>query len=178
MRQYILFGIALTSLAMGGKSPEIPNNPTGPVPDTYEQKFRELAKTYGANLVGKTITFAFKSFFGSTIGMCRMNGSGRNSVDLSTSAWNKGSEAFREMLVFHELGHCLLGRGHKNTSHSDGRRESLMNSYIFDSRVYLAHRDEYLKELFTVVRDVAVRSLIGGIERERDQVFDGCQFGK
>jgi hypothetical protein len=164
--------IALLTLAMGGKRPDIPE-PGVPSPaEPYHAKFRELANTYGAVLVGKSVVFSFRSFFGSTIGMCRMNGSGRNSVELSSSAWSKGSDTFKEMLVFHELGHCLLGRGHKNSRHSDGRPESVMNSFIFDGRTYTANRDQYLKELFTAEAMHAVSRSFAAKNHE------GCSFGR
>ena len=175
MRHFTIyvFLFAFLSLAMGGKRPDIPEPGTGgaPSPLPYHDRFRQLANAYGVILVGKTVVFSFTSFFGSTIGMCRMTSSGNNSVQFSASAWNKGSEIFKEMLVFHELGHCLLGRGHKNSRHSDGRPESLMNSYIFNERLYLPSRDQYLKELYTAEALSAVSAPVA-------RTYGGCTFGE
>jgi len=160
MREFLITILAVSSMAMAPKRPDLPDSggspnppPTSPtIPETVqpiEARFKEVGQTYGALYTAKSITYSFRSFFGSTIGMCTYSSSGRNSVALSSSAWNSGSDAFREMLLFHELGHCLLGRGHKNTKHSDGRPESIMASSLFSQKTYLANRDQYLKELFT-----------------------------
>ena len=174
--------IALLSfvlMAMGGVRPqpgpgETPATPASVTP--YHERFLAQGKVYGADYGNRTVTFGFRSFFGSTIGMCTFSSSGRNRVEFSTSAWSRGSDTFKEMLAFHELGHCLLGRGHKNTRHSSGRPESIMNSWLFDQRTYLANRDEYLKELYTAESDWAVRSIAA--RRQGPHDFGDCQFGK
>ena len=183
MKIHLITGMAFLTLAMGGQKPIIPlpypspsaapQPPSAPHPaNAYQDRFKSFAKTYGAILIAQATTFSFRNFFGGTIGMCTW-GRGFNRVELSTNAWDRGSETFREMLVFHELGHCLLGRGHKNSRHSDGRLESLMNSYLFDQRIYLANRDAYLKELFTAeVRRVSTPMLL------KEETHEGCRFGR
>lgn len=172
--------LVFSILAMGGKRPDLPDGSTTPpvspsVPatiDPHYTRFKEFGKTFGARFVATSVTFSFRGFVGSTVGMCTFSSSGRNSVALSTSAWDRGSETFREMLLFHELGHCLLGRGHKNSNHSDGRRESIMASAMFSQKVYLAHRDQYLKELFTA--ETAGNLRVVSRARASD---DSCAFG-
>ncbi len=169
--------LAFVLMAMGGVRPQPPPGESPAAPASvapYHERFKTFGQTYGANYGNRTVTFGFRRFFGSTIGMCSFSSSGRNHVDFSTSAWNKGSDAFKEMLAFHELGHCLLGRGHKNSTHSGGRPESIMNSWLFDQKTYLANRDQYLKELFTAESDWAVR----GVSRNVHVDFGDCQFGK
>lgn len=166
--------LAFFAMGMGGKRPAPPNTPTPPPPasvDSHYTDFKNLAAQYGAIFVADSVTFSFRSFFGSTVGMCTFSSTRRNKVELSTNAWNNGSDTFREMLLFHELGHCLLGRGHKNTTHSSGRPESLMNSWLFDQRTYLANRDAYLKELYTV--NATMRTAI-----PVDTKFDDCEFSR
>jgi hypothetical protein len=171
MRQLFVVIFGLFSLAMGGQKPDVPQ-PGMASPEPYHQKFKELGQSYGAAFITNSITFSFGWFFGSTIGMCRMSGNGRNSIQFSSSAWSQGSDTFREMLSFHEMGHCLLGRGHKNSRLSSGKPESLMNSWLFDSKTYLANRDQYLKELFTAnFSPMAVQHL--GAKQ-----FDDCGFMK
>lgn len=170
--RYAVILLGFLSLAMGGKRPDVaqPGNTASPEP--IQVKFKSLGQTFGAAFVAQTVSFSFTTFFGSTIGMCRMSSSGRNSVQLSSSAWSRGSATFQEMLVFHELGHCLLGRGHKNTRMSSGQPESLMNSFIFDERTYLANRDQYLKELFTAENVRAATQSLAA------KSFDGCEFSR
>lgn len=169
-RPLVLLCLLMATTGMAPRMPEPENSTTEPLP--YLERFKTLAKTYGATFGNKSVTFSFGALFGGAVGVCYMNGSGRNSITFSSSAWNRGSDTFKEMLVFHELGHCLLGRGHKNTNHSDGRRESLMASMMFDQRIYLAFRDEYLKELFTANSRQVARTAVGLED------FGPCRFGQ
>jgi hypothetical protein len=57
------------------------------------------------------------------------------------------SDASREHVVFHELGHCILGRDHNDAQEYFGP-SSLMNTYMFDDETYLMYHDWYLDELF------------------------------
>ena len=174
MRILTVSFLSLFLMAMGGKQPVPPNTPTPPPPasvDSHYTKFKNLAQQYGAIFVADSVTFSFRSFFGSTVGMCTFSSSRRNKVELSTNAWNNGSDTFREMLLFHELGHCLLGRGHTNATHSSGRPESLMNSWLFDQRTYVANRDAYLKELYTA--NSTMRTALPLATK-----YDDCEFSK
>jgi hypothetical protein len=175
MRRLLLAGFTFFSLAafaMGGKRPEAPNNPNLPNPEPYQTQFKALGKTYGAAFAADSVVFSFRTFFGGVIGMCTFTGR-TNKVEFSPGPWANNSDTFREMLAFHELGHCLLGRGHKNSSHSDGRPESIMKAVIFSEKTYLAYREEYLKELFTA--GTQVRAISGGIPNHD---FGDCKFGR
>lgn len=171
MRKFILSTVAFFSLAMGGKRPDIPGNNL-PAPEPYQTQFKALGKTYGAAFTADSVVFGFRSFFGGVVGMCTYTGR-TNRVEFAPGPWANGSDTFREMLAFHELGHCLLGRGHKNNTHSDGRPESLMKSVMFSERTYQNYRDEYMKELFTAARQVRSFSML-----QEDNDFDGCTFGR
>lgn len=61
--------------------------------------------------------------------------------------WDTQNETTREMIIFHELGHCLLGRGHV-TDIERGVPKSLMHPGEFDWATYINRRVEYLNELF------------------------------
>ena len=66
----------------------------------------------------------------------------------------------REALVFHELGHCVLGRGHDDSTLPNGDHKSLMNQSdlaVYTSCIYVIgnepcdlrfRRTYYLDELF------------------------------
>ena len=58
----------------------------------------------------------------------------------------------REELIYHELGHCLLNRGHDKTKlfvdYPGGRPKSIMYPYVFGYwGEYGLHREYYIKEL-------------------------------
>lgn len=66
---------------------------------------------------------------------------------------NWGTAINKEQVVFHEFGHCLLGRGHNDTMIAHNGEtifKSIMNSYMFNQYYYGTYRDYYLDELFGV----------------------------
>lgn len=62
-------------------------------------------------------------------------------IQIKRSYWVRTTEALREELIFHELGHCILGKDH--TEHN-----GIMRSALMPNDDYLANRESYLKELF------------------------------
>lgn len=68
-------------------------------------------------------------------------------IELDSNTWDSISETKREIIFFHELAHCLLGRGHRNTK-LNGVAISMMHEKGVPEAQYLANRDYYLEELF------------------------------
>ena len=83
-------------------------------------------------------------------GTCTYRASQPNVVTIDLEYWNAVPALRREMVVFHELGHCVLGRDHLETAFSNGVCTTIMNSgtsgcfvaYTTENRAY------YLDELF------------------------------
>ena len=74
-------------------------------------------------------------------------------IDINPVTWSYMSEAERESLIFHELGHCLLNRGHDNSEKYDleygsNIPNSIMHQYAISSAFYENRYDHYIKELF------------------------------
>ncbi len=84
-------------------------------------------------------------------GTCNYHSYEPNVVTVDQAYWNASSSLGREMVVFHELGHCYLGRDHLEKAFANGICASIMNSGT--SGCYMAYnstnRDYYLDELFT-----------------------------
>lgn len=73
-------------------------------------------------------------------------------VAIDKSFWNRTSSyLLREMVVFHELGHCYLKLGHEEGVLSDGTCASIMRSGLQNCRdnYNSATRADYLDELFS-----------------------------
>lgn len=70
-------------------------------------------------------------------------------ITLDEVTWRKAPEATREMIIFHELGHCALNREHNDTLER-GIPVSLMNSAGFSGAIYTADKARYLRELFSL----------------------------
>ena len=49
-------------------------------------------------------------------------------VTIDATFWRRSSSLFKEFIVFHELGHCYLNRGHLETAFSNGACASIMRS--------------------------------------------------
>ena len=71
-------------------------------------------------------------------------------VTVDASFWRRSSDLFKEFIVFHELGHCYLNRGHLETAFSNGVCRSIMRSGVGDCLDnYNANtRAYYIDELF------------------------------
>ncbi len=86
----------------------------------------------------------------SVLGICRRAPGEFNRVAVDVDAWENSSPAFRELIVFHELGHCALNRNHLD-DHQNGLCQSIMHSGLTDCIVPLENpeiRKQYLDELF------------------------------
>ncbi len=82
------------------------------------------------------------------IGLCE-SGGGMKRVTFSTTFWNSVDETQRELLAHHELGHCVLGRPHRNDLLPSGEVASIMYPVIMSNATYQGNYDYYQNELFT-----------------------------
>ena len=120
------------------------------------QKFEEEALARGLiiDLVREGITGRIATIDGNgVIGQCNYNSHLSNHVTVDEDFWAEASNNFREFVVFHELGHCSLFRGHLESARAVGRVNvctSIMRSGTGDCRdnYHSATREEYLDELF------------------------------
>lgn len=74
-------------------------------------------------------------------------------ITIDRQFWEEADDVLRENLMFHELGHCILFRGHKTTQ-SFGVPDSIMYPTLIP-QYYEYDRDYYIKELFSITRDWA-----------------------
>jgi hypothetical protein len=82
-----------------------------------------------------------------TVAVCRSWSNGYRQISIEIGFWSGLTDYGKEQLVFHELGHCVLNRGHNN-SVDNGCPESIMNDSAFgDSKCYSDYRDELIAEL-------------------------------
>jgi len=69
-------------------------------------------------------------------------------VTINSNIWETLSDCQKDNLVFHELGHAVLNKGHRNGMYSSGRPRSWMNSVILDNDDCVDFKGEYIEELF------------------------------
>lgn len=81
---------------------------------------------------------------------CQTLSNGSKRVVVDQSFWNSASALQREMVVFHELGHCVLNRAHLDDARTDGACVSMMQSGLGLCKMSYTNqtRSVYLDELF------------------------------
>ena len=84
-------------------------------------------------------------------GTCTYGSNHPGHIVIDQSFWNQASENLKEMVIFHELGHCSLHRGHREGAYSNGACVSIMRSGLGDciDNYRPVTRSIYLDELFT-----------------------------
>lgn len=83
-------------------------------------------------------------------GQCSYPRNRPNEVTVDKSFWVRGTDLFREFIVFHELGHCFLLRPHLEEALPSGACASLMrsgNGTCLDN-YHSGTRNYYIDELF------------------------------
>ena len=84
-------------------------------------------------------------------GICVKYSDGSSEIIIRKAWWDTQTDQYRESLIYHELGHCRLGRGHDNTTTTQKNvsyKTSMMNQYIIGPALYTTYKDAYLDELF------------------------------
>ncbi len=115
----------------------------------YVQSFLQEAKKRGLNLSAemKGLRIVKKPIDPSYDGLCYED---INRIEIDAATWDHLDEANREFLLFHELGHCLLGRAHFDEPAQNGECRSFMRGktacrLLLGSSLW---RTYYLDELF------------------------------
>ena len=120
---------------------------------TYFAEFEKSAKDRGViiDLAAAGITGSIEKIHAhGTVGLCNHRADEPNHVIIDRDFFNAASDNSREMIIFHELGHCYLQRGHKDEKRSDGTCASIMRSgrggcIDFYTR---SNKEDYLDELY------------------------------
>lgn len=143
--------------------------------DYREILVNSVGKTDPRTVYGRQSSFiehytAFENTFGVTIGDIPIRLSDNIDAAGVCTTWTKGSKQYKqieisrsyytkikhskakvEQLVFHELGHCVLGRHHNNEEHQGGGPASIMKSRAFNSydinKYYIPNRQYFINEL-------------------------------
>lgn len=121
---------------------------------SYYKTFEEEGKKRGIDIDLKTTQISAEIgaiHENNVIGTCQFGRFFDNHITIDDAFWDRSSVLGREFVVFHELGHCFLNRGHKEDSTSEGLCVSLMRSGngrcndAYNTR----NREYYLDELFS-----------------------------
>lgn len=109
------------------------------------QKFNEA---FGMNV---NISITYTKLPTTIVGMCYSYTFQPNSIEIDEDKFKRYDYYGRQEVIFHELGHCVLNRGHDDTLISlRGEKipTSIMYPYVFGSAFYYKENlDYYYKEL-------------------------------
>lgn len=117
--------------------------------EPYVQAFVKEAAKHGASLtqLDKLHVLFVPSFNGQTfIATCTQYYQ-KPTIHISEAQWSNKSEIEKEIIMFHELGHCLLLKGHNETV-IQSIPTSIMFPIQLDEGIYEPRRQDYLNELF------------------------------
>ncbi len=119
----------------------------------YFLTFQEEARSYGIDIdyESSNVTATLQQINnGNVAGTCTTNGHNLRDIVIDQSFWDNASHLLKEMVIFHELGHCILGRGHFEGQFSNGICQSIMRSGLgtcIDAYTN-NNRDYFIDELF------------------------------
>lgn len=129
----------------------------GPEFKPYVDMFECEAKRMGRPLKIKTLTVEFgdTKYRGEyVIGLCGQSNMLNPVITIDKEFWDESSETSREILMFHELGHCILDKNHNNNmimlpTVAWPIPASIMGAELLSDNYYVLNRDYYLHELFS-----------------------------
>lgn len=116
-------------------------------------QFEYEALMHGKNIRITDLVVEFKPELGDAIGLCYYgNETYTPKIELARWWWNFSSYEEREVLIFHELGHCILERKHNYDTDDLGNPKSIMFPFILSQYIYETNKLNLLQELFGHVR--------------------------
>lgn len=115
----------------------------------FVQSFKDAAKTNNRSLasVQDNLILVQGTLPVNELGVCRIR-DGQNTIIVNAQDWAYLGRLEQEELIWHELGHCWLHRGHNNAYLPHGEPASIMNAYHFGADVYWQNYGYYVSELF------------------------------
>ncbi len=141
-----------TEIVNPTQTPTVINNPEAVLQPYFERFEQEgAARGWSVDLEAAEIIGEIKEIAQEHVaGQCTWASHQPNLVTIDLTFWNAASDLQKEFVVFHELGHCFLNRGHREDAFTNGQCASLMRSGLEDCRdnYTSATRSQYLDELF------------------------------
>jgi hypothetical protein len=150
--QYILFILVLT-IFYGCEKEEVVLT-IDPELQPYFDSFQEEALKRGRNIQFENfqITASIQEINRQSVaGQCTQAEGTINQILIDQRYWRGYTPLLREALVFHELGHCILKRSHRDDKDLNGNCVSLMESGGGNCTMHyhIGNRDFFLDELFS-----------------------------
>ena len=135
MKQLYICFISLTLISCG---------PIVKVPDDFKPYYDRFRV---GTTINPEIRIDFHPLPEGVIAQCYSSGFDRW-IYVNPDWWIKLDDNGREEVIIHELGHCVLGRAHRDGTIKDGTRPiSIMATYAFDAKIFNENKQAYYNEL-------------------------------
>lgn len=118
----------------------------GQVDPAFNAYVRDFEVKIGVGV--NNVDISFRKLNAPTIGVCYSGGQ-FNQINIDPDFWATMNESGREQLMYHELGHCVLGLGHNDelsTLDNMVVEGSIMNKYWFGHTEYYEKYKENYKQ--------------------------------
>jgi hypothetical protein len=115
------------------------------------QSFKKDSEKYKVDAQFTDLTITFSPFsLGQAAATCYP---ALNTIYVSREEWDLLDESGKKILIYHELGHCVLGRLHEVHTYEKEQAycpTSIMFPYLDPTvKCYEVYEDLYIEELFT-----------------------------
>lgn len=121
----------------------------------FEKQFNafiEYSKKYGnpVNIDNLNLVIQFGMLPPDKYGYCQIPEDiiSTKIIVISSDWWPSLNDTEKEILLLHELFHCVLYKSHDERIFSDGRPYSIMFPYLLNYMFYLNYKDYYLNQGF------------------------------
>lgn len=152
LRKFALLFIVIIHFNCGSEDPAdnaLLNTNIDPEFLPYVESFIEEARARNLRIsfqfTGLEVKFGIVKESEDAIGFCSRDDF---SIKVLQEAWENLSENHKEVLIFHELGHCKMQREHKTDLLSNGEVASIMWPGI-QGKFFGKRRDYYIDELYS-----------------------------
>ena len=121
----------------------------------YFESFERQAATQGLtiDLVEENIKGSIMPIDEANVaGVCTYGGFSPGEIVIDSEFWSRANYYAKEMIVFHELGHCFLFRDHLEGRNPNGTCVSIMRSGLERCRdnYNAISKSHYVEELFSI----------------------------
>lgn len=144
--------LILAFLVGCGKLSDMLNRTDTPTPKTTDSAFSEYVQSFELHFNKKVkVPINFNKLNPQYAGVCYVYSNGYREIEISKTSWDSMNHEQREQVIYHELGHCVLNKGHDDTMLVDSCPKSIMRSVAFSRSeiddCYVPDFDRYIKEL-------------------------------
>ena len=120
----------------------------------YLDEFETISKVHYDGGINFASSGSLEYYQKDSVAICIIYRSGNKEIKVDRGYWIISDETVKEQLIFHELGHCALGRQHKNElmivneySEQTYMPQSIMYPSSFGGQLYYILREYYISEL-------------------------------